>query len=171
MSAPDDKPSGVPAEVTLTALGRLLELGRSVAPLVAEPDAENWWSASAGLFMRTLTIGETTVHVVQGRAKLADAEWKSRLGLSGLNTLEASYTHVYRGGSWHAHPSALGLSGVRTPAGEHAVYAPEPKSDISPIIGPAFTSLAVTLVVATYTFGRPDPHEIRAVVEDVSKSA
>lgn len=108
---------------------------------------------------------------LQQLARQADDEWSQRLGLTGLSTLFANYTLVYRSGSAFAHPTALGLHHHRTAAGRHAVMTVEPSGDISPIIGPVFTFLAVALGVASHTIGRPPLRAIRTVVEQFADAA
>jgi Family of unknown function (DUF5677) len=251
MNANADSLNAVPAEVSLEAIGRLLELGTSVGHVVAEPDWPEWRTASAGLLMRVLTLGETIMHVSrlrrvadlsilvrclyehavmlawiaaprddsrvaiwnreslrivrawgdemkaldagditpEGRAWLeeqlsgpgmpktrelarqADTDWHGQLGLSGLNTLTASYTTVFRAGSFFAHPTPAGLFENRRPAGDHIVLMVEPEGDISPIIGCVFTFLAVALGVASHTIGRPDLYAIKKIVAECAAAA
>ncbi|MDW5595292.1 DUF5677 domain-containing protein [Conexibacter stalactiti] len=251
MNVGADSTNAVPAAVSLEAIGRLLELGRSIGHVVAEPDWPQWRTASAGLLMRVLTLGETIVHVSELRrvadlsilvrclydhavmlawisaprddsrftvwnreslrivrawgnemkameagditpegrewleeqlsgpgmpktrelARQADRDWNGRLGLSGLNTLTASYTTVFRAGSFFAHPTAAGLYENRRPAGDHVVLMIEPEGDISPTIGCVFTFLAVALGVASHTIGRPDLYAIKRIVTECADAA
>lgn len=253
MSTAADAADGVPTDLSLEAIERLLELGRSVSPIVVAPESPAWQSSSAGLVVRVLTLADTIVHVsrlsraadlsilvrclyehvvvlawiaaprdnsryeiwhreslrvvrawgnemrdlgagditTDGRAWLeeqlpaseprmppvsqlarqADDDWQKRLGLTGLNTLTASYTNVYRGGSSFAHPTAIGLHGNRTAAGAHSVLTVEPRGDISAIIGPVFTFLAVALAVSSHTIGRPPLRAIRAAVDQFADAA
>jgi hypothetical protein len=99
-------------------------------------------------------------------ARKVDEEWHDRLGLVELNRLVASYTLVYRSGSSFVHPSVLGMFGNRKRVADGHRYTIEPRSDTRGVLAPVFTLLAVALVVAAHTIGRPPPLAIKAIVND-----
>lgn len=97
-------------------------------------------------------------------AETVDAEWQQRLGLAGVNRLVAKYTYVYRLGSMYAHPTAAGLFGNRERVLDGELFLIEQRTDIREVIGPVFTLLAVALVVASHTIGRPPLPAIKTIV-------